>query len=131
MADDLSIRELNLGERGLRCLANDFECRVLEYLWERGEAPVKEIHEKVGRKHGLAHTSVGVYLDRMHGKGLVSRRVLEGSGGLKYLYQPRHSTRELGERVAARAARALREAFGGWAASSFAESLKSERRKND
>lgn len=123
MTNGLNIHELDLTQSDLRCLGSDFECAALEYMWSTGEATVRDIHKGVGRRHRLAYTSVGVYLDRMREKGLVERRIVEGAGGLKYVYRPRRSKQELGEWLAARAARVLRGAFGSWAVSSFAENL--------
>jgi predicted transcriptional regulator len=50
------------------------ERRVLEHLWRAGEADVIETHAAVGTRPGISVNTVGSTLERLHRKGLLSRR---------------------------------------------------------
>ena len=71
-----------------------FERHVLEELWSRGSATVRELIED-GKIH-QAYTTVMTTMDRLYKKGLLDR-VAEGRA---FRYSPRHSAEEL-QRVAA------------------------------
>jgi predicted transcriptional regulator len=47
---------------------------VLEHLWKANEADVRETHEALGRRRGISVNTVGSALERLHRKGLASRR---------------------------------------------------------
>ena len=47
------------------------EERVMEALWRRGEANVRDVHEEFG--DGIAYTTVMTTLDRLYKKGLLIR----------------------------------------------------------
>jgi predicted transcriptional regulator len=60
------------------------ERRVLEHLWSAGEADVIETHAAVGARSGISANTVGSALERLHRKGLLSRRKVSHA----YRYQP-------------------------------------------
>jgi predicted transcriptional regulator len=83
------------GERGELTLG-PLERRVLELLWGRaGEASVRDVCESIP---DLAYTTLMTTLDRLHRKGLLSRR----RAGRAFHYRTRVSRLEL-ERLEARA----------------------------
>ena len=58
------------------------ELQVMEILWERGQANVHDVLERLGRP--LAYTTVMTTLDRLYKKGLLERRKCERA----FLYAP-------------------------------------------
>jgi predicted transcriptional regulator len=71
------------------------EQRVLELLWEHGEASVREVARRLGDDH--AYTTVMTVLDRLHNKGSVVRR----KEGLAWRYAAAAPKAEvLGQKVA-------------------------------
>jgi BlaI family transcriptional regulator, penicillinase repressor len=66
---------LNRGFQSLRNLVRPdlgpLEHRVMEVLWQDGEANVRDVHEKFG--DGVAYTTVMTTLDRLFKKGLLRR----------------------------------------------------------
>jgi len=52
----------------------DLELAVLDHLWTTEEADVVETHAAVGARRGISVNTVGSSLERLHRKGLVSRR---------------------------------------------------------
>jgi predicted transcriptional regulator len=65
------------------------ERRVLEAVWERGEATVRELVES--RKMDLAYTTLMTTLDRLYKKNLLSRQ----AEGRAFRYTPRFTREEL------------------------------------
>lgn len=80
------------------------EERLLEDLWERGNATVRELLE--GSHRGLAYTTVMTTLDRLFKKGLLTR----DAEGRAYRYAPRLSREELHREVAGEALRQMLDA---------------------
>ena len=74
----------------------DLEFEALSTLWDLGRATVRAIHLRLGVPRGLAYTTTATVLDRLHTKGLVTRR----QEGRTLLYDP------VGERQAFERSRA-------------------------
>ncbi|MDE3195603.1 MAG: BlaI/MecI/CopY family transcriptional regulator [Acidobacteriota bacterium] len=51
----------------------DAELEILNVLWERGPATVREVHEQIGRAKPAQYTTVLKTMQIMAGKGLVLR----------------------------------------------------------
>lgn len=49
------------------------ELEILSVLWERGEATVREVHERLAARKRTSYTTVLKLLQIMHGKELVER----------------------------------------------------------
>jgi predicted transcriptional regulator len=79
------------------------EERVLEILWQRGNATVRELVELGGPCHGLAYTTVMTTLDRLFKKNLLSRE----AEGRAFRYTPRCTREQLHREVAGEAFRQL------------------------
>src|SRR2546423_1265689 len=62
----------------------ELEVRVLEVLFEMKRASAREVHERIGVPAGLAYTTIGTVLDRLHAKGLVHRSLVRRA----FVYQP-------------------------------------------
>jgi predicted transcriptional regulator len=61
------------------------EQAVLVALWDLGAASVREVHARVGEPNGLVYTTIAKVLDRLHAKGLVTRR----RAGKVFIYRAR------------------------------------------
>ena len=80
------------------------EQRLLEALWARGSATVRELVE--GGCHDLAYTTVMPTLDRLFKKGLLTR----SEEGRAFRYAPQLSREELHREAAGHAFRQLLDA---------------------
>ena len=80
------------------------EERLLEALWQRGNATVRELVD--GACQGLAYTTVMTTLDRLFKKNLLSRE----AEGRAFRYTPRFTREELHREVAGEAFRQLMDA---------------------
>lgn len=80
------------------------EQRLLDALWERGNATVRELVE--GSCHDLAYTTVMTTLDRLFKKNLLTRE----AEGRAFRYAPRATREELHREAAGEAFRQLLDA---------------------
>jgi predicted transcriptional regulator len=80
------------------------EERLLEVMWERGNATVRDVVD--GPCQDLAYTTVMTTLDRLFKKNLLSRE----AEGRAFRYQPRFTREELHREVAGEAFRQLLDA---------------------
>jgi len=80
------------------------ERRLLEAVWERGNATVRELIE--GGDTGLAYTTLMTTLDRLYKKNLLSRQ----AEGRAYRYTPRFTREEWHRAEAAEAVRQMLDA---------------------
>jgi len=82
------------------------EQRLLDALWERGHATVRDLLKREGACRDLAYTTVMTTLDRLFKKNLLSREV----EGRAFRYTPRFTHEELHREIAGEAVRQLLEA---------------------
>ena len=67
---------------------------MLKELWAAGSPlSVREFHQKISHSRPVAVTTVATILDRLHRKGMLSRRLVK-EGGPHFLYSPRLSEDE-------------------------------------
>jgi predicted transcriptional regulator len=81
---------------GLESIFGALELRVLEALWRRGEATVRDLHDDFP---SAAYTTLMTTMDRLHRKGALERR----KDGRAFLYRPAHSREQLESDIVARA----------------------------
>ena len=115
------MRSMSLSSKVSQPVLSDVEASILDVLWDKGEARVREIHDIVSKKHQVAHTSIAVLLDRMHTKQLVTRKVESCKGGFRYIYRPVESKDEFKRSAMQHAVDKLIDTFGASATSYFNE----------
>ena len=82
------------------------EERLLEALWQRGPATVRELLEGEGGCHDLAYTTVMTTLDRLFKKGVLTRE----AEGRAFRYTARFTREELHREAAGQAVRQMLDA---------------------
>lgn len=95
------------------------EAAVMDRLWKRGKATVRDIVEDLGRSRALAYTTVMTIMTRLHAKGLLER----DRDGKTYVYRPARSREEHRERLSRDLVRGLVDEFGEVALAHFAAEL--------
>lgn len=73
---------INLGE---------LELEILDRLWEKTPATVKDIHEELQRKRDIAYTTVMTVMSRLADKGVLRR----SQEGRTYIYSALFSRNEI------------------------------------
>lgn len=97
----------------------DLEAEVMEVLWRRGSASIREVWDDVKRKRPLAFNTVMTVMNRLVEKGLLRRADRRGS----YRYHPRVDREAFLTRVSHDVAEALVQEFGDVAVAQFIEAL--------
>lgn len=97
------------------------EAAVMERLWTRGSATVRDIVDDLGRSRALAYTTVMTIMSRLHEKGLLQRV----RSGKTYVYRPAVSREGHRERLSRELVRGLVDEFGDVALAHFAAELES------
>jgi predicted transcriptional regulator len=95
------------------------EAAVMDRLWKRGSATVRDIVEDLGRTRALAYTTVMTIMTRLHAKGLLER----DRDGKTYVYRPAFTREEHRERLSRDLVRGLVDEFGELALAHFAAEL--------
>ena len=89
--------------RASSALLGPLEQRLLEALWDRGHATVRDLVDPAGPCRDLAYTTVMTTLDRLFKKNLLSR----AAEGRAFRYTPRFTREEFDREVAGEAFRRL------------------------
>ena len=95
------------------------ESAVMDRLWKRGQATVREIVDDLGKTRSLAYTTVMTIMTRLHTKGLLQR----DRDGKTYVYRPAFTRAQHRERLSRELVRGLVSEFGDVALAHFAAEL--------
>ena len=95
------------------------EAEIMDRLWRRRSATVRDVVDDLGRSRALAYTTVMTIMTRLHAKGLLVRD-LEGK---TYVYRPAFSREEHRVRLSRDLVRGLVDEFGDLALAQFAAEL--------
>lgn len=105
--------------RQLGRILGELEAEVMEVIWRRGSASIREVWEEVTRKHPRTFNTVMTIMNRLTEKGLLRREDRRGS----YRYVPRVAREAFLARVSRDVAKALVREFGDVAVAQFVEIL--------
>ncbi|TMC32455.1 MAG: BlaI/MecI/CopY family transcriptional regulator [Chloroflexi bacterium] len=100
-------------------LLGPLESAVMERLWKRGPATVRDVVDDLGRSRGLAYTTVMTVMVRLQAKGMLRRE----RNGKTYVYRPAFSREEHRARLSRDLARGLVSQFGDAALAAFSAEL--------
>ena len=120
----VTVSRLRLQRKGLETLLGPLECDVLEILWKKNDAKVRDIYKIVRKKRKVALTSIAVILDRLYKKNLVERKVESCRGGYHYIYAAKVSRSDFEQSVMEGTVNKLIECFGSTAVNYFNERFK-------
>jgi len=85
----LKLQVLHPSNRDIRFALGDLEAILLQEFWETGRPlSVRELQDRVSKNRPVAVTTVATILDRLYGKGIVSRKLVK-EGGPHYEYSAR------------------------------------------
>ena len=100
-------------------MLGELESQVMEIVWARGEATVRDVHETVIRKRPLAYTTIMTVMTRLAEKGVLRRKLAEGA----YVYRPAEPRAAFEARAASRLLKNALDSYGDTALASFVEIL--------
>jgi predicted transcriptional regulator len=99
----------------------ELEMAVMEVMWARRTATVREVLTHLHRTPPPGYTTVATIMTRLVDKGLLQR----SRSGKTDVYRPVYDREEFGRRVAMAAVRGLVDEFGDVALAQFAAALES------
>src|SRR3712207_6671310 len=105
-------------KKGLRKILGDLEADVMEAIWARGQATVRDVHERLAAAdRELAYTTVMTAMARLADKGLLEKR----RDGAAYVYIPAASKEEFTRRTVGAVLSELLDDFTAPAMSQFVD----------
>jgi predicted transcriptional regulator len=96
-------------------LLGSLELEVMEFMWQEGEATVRQVGEAISCKRPIAYTTVMTVMAHLVDKGLL-RRTLEGK---RYRYRVAQGKNEFLHQSSQRMIRTLINDFGDLAVAGF------------
>jgi predicted transcriptional regulator len=97
------------------------ETAVMERLWKRRQATVRDVVDDLAKERSLAYTTVMTIMTRLHAKGLLLRE----RDGKTYVYRPAFTREEHRARLSGDLVRGLVDEFGDVALAQFTAALDS------
>ena len=114
----ITLRGFKPGARGAGHVLGELQTSVMELLWRAPQGlTVNEVEEMLQRRREIAHTTVLTTLDRMHGKGYLTRE----KQGKAFVYAPRYTRDEFERQMAQEVLGALLGQFTEPALSAFVD----------
>jgi predicted transcriptional regulator len=110
---------VNDAKSGVEKLLGELEGTVMEVLWTRREATVREVVDELNRTRSLAYTTVLTIMSRLVEKGLLTQDKV----GRAHLYRPAMSREAYVAEVTGQVVRSLVEDFGDIALAQFSQEL--------
>ena len=121
MGDDLRRlkRARKPGRSGGDTFLGPLEAAVMDRLWKRRSATVRDVVDDLGQSRSLAYTTVMTIMTRLHVKGLLIR----DRDGKTYVYRPAFTREEHRARLSREIVRGLVDEFGDVALAHFTAEL--------
>ena len=120
MSDDVR-RLKRRGNGGTNAFLGPLETAVMERLWKRRKATVRDVVDDLSPNRSLAYTTVMTIMTRLHAKGLLTR----DRDGKTYVYRPAFSRDEHRAKLSRDLVRGLVDEFGDVALAQFTAELDS------
>lgn len=120
----VTISRIRFSKKGLHTMLSPLECDILEVLWKKNDAKVRDIYKVVRKKRKVALTSIAVILDRLHKRNLVNRKIESGRGGYHYIYEAKITRNDFEHSIVESTVDKLIECFGPTAVNYFHERFK-------
>lgn len=62
------------------------ELKIMQIMWKNQSSTVHNIHKELLKQREIAITTVSTTMNRLYKKGLLTRKINTGKGGLFYIY---------------------------------------------
>ncbi len=92
--------EFKLGERGIKAVLPPMEAEIMEYMWRVKVSTAGDVYEYMKKVHDeIRRSTVSILMNRLCERGLLSRSIERGKGGIRYVYSVTTSREEFEKRV--------------------------------
>ncbi len=113
---------LRTSRKGIHQVLGDLEADIMELMWRKSPASVREVHESLAEDRSIAYTTVMTVMSRLAEKGLLNRE----QHGRAYLYVPAQSREEFCSETIDTVMQGLLGGFGEPVLSHFVDTVGSE-----
>ena len=120
MTSDTDWIDFQPHKQDLGKVLGDLEADIMTTIWALQSGDVKTIHRELNKERKAAVTTVATVLDRLHGKGLVTRELVKGAG-VRYVYSPAMTRNQFDSTIVRNVFKGLFESFGESAISYLAQ----------
>jgi predicted transcriptional regulator len=117
--DQIKVKRFRLEESGIRKALGELEAEIMERVWRKKVATVREIHAELKGKRPIAYTTVMTVMTRLANKGILTK----DKDGKHYIYRPTVSKEEFRQSVIRSIVAAIRRDLGSGALAYFVENL--------
>ncbi len=105
-------QEFKLTEEGIKAVLPPLEAEIMEYMWKVRVATAGEVYDYMKTKHPeIRRSTVSILMNRLCERGLLSRSIDHGRGGMRYVYSITTTREEFEEKVVQRILDALMSNF--------------------
>lgn len=91
----LKIQQLNIHHKGPAKVLGNLESKIMELLWTKGEATVREVCENLAKKKLISFNTVMTVMNRLTSKQLLQKQHRDSV----YWYQPRMSKEKFCQKI--------------------------------
>lgn len=91
------------------------ELTIMQLMWENHSSTVREIYEMLSKKRKIALTTVSTTMNRLFKKGLLTREIQTGKGGLFYNYKVKETKKGFENKLSKNLANQIVKSYGNMA----------------
>lgn len=99
-------------------ILSDAEKEIMEIVWRRGQACVRDVLKELKKKRKIAYTTVMTVMSRLHEKGVLTRK-MNGSGA--FVYEPISDKKTFIEKKTEKMIKGILREYGDVAVAQFLE----------
>jgi predicted transcriptional regulator len=117
--------------KDLEAILGPLEADVLNAVYDMGKpVRVREVYERMKGERKIAYTTVMSTMNTLYEKGILDRKVIEGRGGLLYVYWPKMTRAEIEKSAVKHIMDSLMKNFGE-AVTSYLVDIDNTNKRND
>lgn len=91
------------------------ELTIMKLMWENHPSTVREIFEMLSKERKIALTTVSTTMNRLFKKGLLTREIQTGKGGLFYNYKVKETKKGFENKLSKNLAKQILKSYGNTA----------------
>ena len=91
------------------------ELTIMQLMWKNTSSTVREIYELLSKERKIALTTISTTMNRLFKKGLLTREIQAGKGGLLYNYKVKETKKGFEQKVSKNLAKQIIKSYGNTA----------------
>jgi len=91
------------------------ELTIMQLMWKNISSTVREIYELLSKERKIALTTISTTMNRLFKKGLLTREIHTGKGGLFYIYNIKETKKGFEQKISRNLAKQIVKSYGNTA----------------